>query len=142
MSKRWARAYTTGAFDCLHVGHIRLLRRAKENAEQLIVGVSTDKLIGDYKGKAPIQTLEERMEIVSSVRFVDRVVIQEDREKKTVDCLKLDCDCMVVGDDWKGSELFEKVEVELRKHGVEVLYLPYTKGISTTEYRKYLDMCK
>ena len=111
MLKKFNRVYTAGAFDCLHIGHIRLLKAAKKRGKNLVVAVSTNELIFDYKNKFPFQSLEERIEIVSSIKYVDEVVVQISRDNKLKDCLKNKCDCMVVGSDWEGTDFFKKLQL-------------------------------
>lgn len=123
--------YTTGVFDMFHIGHLNILKRARENCDYLIVGVSTDELVQAYKHKTPIIPYEERIAIVEAIRYVDRVVPQTDRDKAAAQ-ERLGFDIMFVGDDWKGSPLFTQVEETFRKRGVEVMYFPYTKGTSST----------
>jgi glycerol-3-phosphate cytidylyltransferase len=123
--------YTTGVFDLFHIGHLNILRRAKEQCEHLIVGVSTDELVREYKGKSPVIPFEERMAIVEAVKYVDQVVPQTNRDKfKAWEHFLFDC--LFVGDDWKGSALFNELEVRFRQVGVDIVYFPYTKGISST----------
>ena len=135
MQRKFNRVYTAGAFDSLHIGHIRLLKAAKQNGNKLIVAVSTDELILDYKKKAPLQTLKDRIEIVSSIKYVDEVVIQTSRDYKLNDCLNNKCECMVVGSDWKGTNFFNKLQKEFESKGLKIIFHPYTKGISTTIIR-------
>ena len=122
--------YTTGVFDLFHIGHLNLLRRAKSQCDWLIVGVSTDELVG-YKNKQAVIPFEERKEIVRSIRYVDEVVTQADMDKLGA-WNKYHFNVMFVGDDWKGTEKWKKIEEEMRKVGVQVVYFPYTKGISST----------
>lgn len=133
---KFNRIYTTGVFDSLHYGHIRLLANSKNICEHLCVGVSSDELVMKYKNKKPLQNLEQRIEVLSAVRYVDSIVIQNDRNNKLNDCIKNNCDCMVVGDDWKGSEIFAELEINLKKNNISLIYMPYTKGISSTLYSK------
>ena len=135
MQEKFNRVYTAGAFDCLHIGHIRLLKAAKKRGKNLVVAVSTNELIFDYKNIFPFQSLEERIEIVSSIKYVDEVVVQISRDNKLKDCLKNKCDCMVVGSDWEGTDFFKKLEKEFESKGLKIIYHPYTKGISTTIIR-------
>ena len=127
--------YTTGVFDMFHVGHLNILRRAKEQCDYLIVGVTTDELCESYKHKAPIIPYEERKAIVESIRYVDEVVPQIDRDKFGA-WERIHFNRMFVGDDWKGSTLFSEVEKRFREVGVEIVYFPYTKGTSSSILRE------
>lgn len=137
--KKYRVGYTTGVFDMFHIGHLNILRRAKEQCEYLIVGVSTDELVKEYKNKTPIIPFEERAEIVQSIDCVDRVIAQENRDKYEA-WRELKFDVMFVGDDWKGKPLFIKVEEEFKKVGVDVVYFPYTKDTSSTILREKLNV--
>ncbi len=123
--------YTTGVFDMFHIGHLNILRRAKEQCDYLIVGVSTDELCMSYKHKTPIIPYEERKAIVEAIKYVDEVVPQVDRDKFGA-WERLHFNRMFVGDDWKGSELFAEVEKQFSDIGVDIVYFPYTKGTSST----------
>ncbi len=135
MKKNKIIGYTTGVFDMFHVGHLNILRRAKEQCDYLIVGVTTDDLCESYKHKAPIIPYEERKAIVESIRYVDEVVPQTDRDKFGA-WERLHFNRMFVGDDWKGSALFSEVEKRFRNVGVEIVYFPYTKGTSSSILRE------
>lgn len=139
--KKYKVGYTTGVFDMFHIGHLNILRRAKEQCEYLIVGVSTDELVQEYKNKTPIIPFEERAEIVQSIDCVDKVVAQVDRDKFGA-WRELKFDVMFVGDDWKGKPLFVEVEKKLKKVGVDVVYFPYTKDTSSTILREKLNILK
>ena len=91
--------YTTGVFDLFHVGHLNILKRAREQCDFLIVGVSTDELVEQYKNKRPVICYQERMEIVKAIRYVDRVVPQTSRDKLAA-WKEHRFDKMFVGDDW------------------------------------------
>lgn len=132
--KKYKIGYTTGVYDMFHIGHLNLLKRAKEQCDFLIVGVSTDELVMKTKNKVPIIPFEERMEIVKSIRYVDKVVPQMDKDKFGA-WEKLKFDVMFVGDDWKGKPLFQDAEKKLNAVGVDVVYFPYTKHISSTQLR-------
>lgn len=123
--------YTTGVFDLFHIGHLNILKRAKNQCEFLIVGVSTDELVLEYKNKYPVIPHNERIEIVGSIRYVDKVIPQVNRDKFTA-WEEIRFDVMFVGDDWKGNPLFLEVEKKLQKVGVDIVYLPYTPGVSST----------
>ena len=139
--KKYKIGYTTGVFDMFHVGHLNILRRAKEQCDYLIVGVSTDELVKEYKNKVPVVPFEERCEIVQAIDCVDKVVAQENRDKFWA-WKKLGFDVMFVGDDWKGKPLFVEVEDEFKKVGVDVVYFPYTKDTSSTILREKLVSIK
>lgn len=123
--------YTTGVFDMFHIGHLNILKRAKELCDYLVVGVSTDELVESYKHKTPVIPYEERVAIVRAIRYVDEVVPQITRDKIEAQ-ERIGFDIMFVGDDWKGKPLFVEVESELAKRGVDVVYFPYTNGTSST----------
>jgi len=122
--------YTTGVFDLFHIGHLRLLGRAKEKCDKLIVGVTTDDLVS-YKYKKAVIPFEERIEIVRSIRCVDDVIPQVSMDKMEV-WKKIKFDVIFVGDDWKGTEKWSQYEIEFEKVGVKIIYFPYTKGTSST----------
>jgi glycerol-3-phosphate cytidylyltransferase len=129
--KKYKIGYTTGVFDLFHIGHLNILRSAKEQCEYLIVGVSTDELVQEYKNKLPVIPYEERSAIVEAIDCVDEVVPQINRNKFE-SWEKLKFDAMFVGDDWKGNTLFKELEAKLGEVGVKIVYFPYTKGVSST----------
>jgi glycerol-3-phosphate cytidylyltransferase len=122
--------YTTGVFDLFHIGHLNLLKNAKGMCDRLIVGVSTDELVR-YKNKKPVISYEERSEIVRSIRYVDAVIPQDDLNKLAA-WEKLNFNIMFVGDDWHNTEKWRTYESELSEVGVKIIYLPYTKGVSSS----------
>ena len=130
--------YTTGVFDMFHIGHLHLLKKAKRHCDYLIVGVSTDELVTSYKDKTPIITFRHRFEIVSALDVVDEVVIQADRDK-IKQFHEINYDVLFVGDDWKGSSIFDEVEAELAKFNAEVKYFEYTKAVSSTKFTSILQ---
>ena len=129
--------YTTGVFDLFHIGHLNLLRKAKEQCDYLIVGVSTDALVS-YKHKQAVIPFEERKQIVGAIKYVDEVVAQENMDKMAA-WEKLHFDVMFVGDDWKGTPKWEAYERQFREIGVEIVYFPYTKGTSSTLINETLE---
>ncbi len=129
--KKYKIGYTTGVFDLFHIGHLNLLKNAKEMCDYLIVGVSTDEVVESYKKKKPIIPYEERIAIVEAIRYVDRVVPQTDMDKMRA-WEELHFDVMFHGDDWKGSALYDQYIENFRKVGVEVEFLPHTQGTSST----------
>ncbi len=130
--------YTTGVFDLFHIGHLRILQKAKSKCDRLIVGVSTDELVETYKKKKPVIPFEERIEIVSALKCVDEVVPQVHRDKIGA-YHEIKFDVMFVGSDWKGSELFNEVESELAEYGVNVVYFEYTNNVSSTSLQSTLQ---
>ena len=123
--------YTTGVFDMFHIGHLNILKRAKMYCDYLIVGVSSDKLVRKEKNKTPVINQDERIEIVESIRYVDKVVPQFDKNKMAAfEVFKFDK--MFVGSDWRGTDVWNKFELDFSKIGVEIIYLDYTEGISST----------
>lgn len=122
---------TYGTFDLLHVGHVRLLRRLKALGDTLIVGVSTDAF-NAQKGKVSIYPFEERREIIESISFVDKVIAEEAWDQKSSDVKEYGVDILAMGDDWAGK--FDTLSSE-----VEILYLPRTEGISTTDVRTVIS---
>ena len=131
--------YTTGVYDMFHVGHLNLLKRARLECDYLIVGVTTDELCEERKGKRPIIPFVERMEIVEHIEFVDEVVPQVNMDKiEAWNNLKFNK--MFVGDDWKGSEQWNEIEQKFSGRGVEIVYLSYTRHTSSTKLRKVIDL--
>lgn len=129
--------FTAGAFDMFHVGHLNLLKNAKARCDYLIVGVNTDELITAYKNKHAIVPLEERMQIVRAIKYVDEVISVDTLDKEVIWEKKM-FDIVFIGDDWKGSARWNETEQIMRKHNVEVVYLPYTIGTTSTLLRERL----
>ena len=123
--------YTTGVFDLFHIGHLNILKRAKGQCDCLIVGVMTDELVWMYKHKKPVVPFAERIEIVGALRYVDEVVAEEVLDKKAA-WERLQFDAFFHGDDRKGSARYNQYEVLFKKLGVKLVFLPYTKGTSST----------
>ena len=133
--------YTTGVYDMFHIGHLNILRRAKEQCDFLIVGVSTDELVEREKHKTPVIPFAQRCEIVSAIRYVDKVVPQTDKNKLGA-WENYRFDKMFVGSDWKGSPEWKRYEGQLAPHGVEIVYLAHTDGISSTILAKKIAWIK
>ena len=129
--------YTTGDYDLFHIGHLNLLKNAKGMCDKLIVGVTVDELVA-YKGKQSMIPFEDRIEIVRSIKYVDAAVPQYDMDKLSA-CKKLGADILFVGDDWYGTEKWQKYEEEFAREGIKIVYFPYTKGISSTQITKALN---
>jgi glycerol-3-phosphate cytidylyltransferase len=126
--------YTTGVYDLFHIGHLNLLRNASALCDELIVGVTTDELSLEAKNKRPVVPYRERAEVVSSVRYVDRVVEQASYDKLAA-WRRLAFHVMFVGDDWRGTPAWERFEDEFRPLGVRIVYLPYTRHTSSSAVR-------
>lgn len=131
MTKKNKVGYTTGVFDLFHVGHLNILKKAKEQCDYLIVGVSTDEVVKGYKKKTPIISFEERAMIVEAIKYVDKVVPQRSLDKFEA-WEKLKFNVIFHGDDWKGSKMYQEIEGKFNDIGVEMVYFPYTKGTSST----------
>lgn len=123
--------YTTGVFDMFHIGHLNILKRAKENCDYLIVGVSTDELVESYKHKKPIIPFQERIAIVQAIKYVDEVIPQVSMDKFAA-WEVLHYDRLFHGSDWKGSSMYNDIEEKLKAVGAEVVFFPYTDGTSST----------
>ncbi|MBE6965548.1 MAG: glycerol-3-phosphate cytidylyltransferase [Ruminococcaceae bacterium] len=136
--KKYKIGYTTGVFDMFHIGHLNILKRAKEQCEYLIVGITTDALCFSRKNKYPIICEKERMEIVESIRYVDKVIPQNDMDKVRV-VKDLHADAVFVGSDWKGTSAWAEYEKSFAEVGCSVVYLDHTDGISSTILRERLN---
>ena len=132
--------YTTGVYDLFHIGHLNLLKNAKGMCDKLIVGVTADELVA-YKGKRAMIPFEDRIEIVRSCKYVDAAVPQYDMDKLAA-CKKLGAEFLFVGDDWYGTEKWKEYEKEFLEAGIRIVYFPYTKGISSTQITKALNMVR
>jgi len=120
------RVITFGTYDLFHIGHLRLLERSKQQGDYLIVGVSTDALSYSKKQKSPIYCEEDRMDIIKALKVVDEVFFEESLELKGEYIKKYKADVLVMGDDWEGR-------FDMFKDLCEVVYLPRTPSVSTTE---------
>ena len=127
------RVFTSGSFDLFHIGHLNILEKSAALGDELIVGVSTDELIEEYKGMKPIIPFEQRARIVASIKCVTKVV----KQTKLTEIAQLqreNIDIVTIGDDWKGKYL-EGLEWMKSQPGKEVVYFPYTPGVSTTQIK-------
>jgi glycerol-3-phosphate cytidylyltransferase len=135
--KKYKIGYTAGVYDMFHIGHLNILKKAKEQCEHLIVAVSTDELVA-YKNRKAIIPHKERMAIVESIKFVDQVVSQGDMNKHGA-WQKYKFDVMFVGSDWKNTDKWNEYEQQFARVGVEIIYFPYTEGSSSTKLRAVID---
>lgn len=129
--KKYKIGYTTGVFDMFHIGHLNILKRAREHCDYLIVGISTDEVVKEYKNKTPIIPFEERIAIVSELKCVDEVIPQVSMDKMKA-WEELHFDALFHGSDWKDSDMYKKIVEDFAKIGVDVVFLPHTEGISST----------
>jgi len=129
--------YLPGTFDLFHIGHLNIIRKAKEHCDYLIVGINTDETCFKMKNKIPIVPFEERCQIVEAIKYVDEVVEQNTSDRYEAWRL-YKFDRIFVGSDWKGSEKWRLLEEILEKEGSEVFYFDYTEGTSSTILRSKL----
>lgn len=134
--KKYKVGYTTGVFDLFHIGHLNILRRAKEQCDYLIVGVSTDELCKTYKNKTPVIPYEDRKAIVEAIKYVDKVVPQTSLDKLSA-WEELHYDALFHGSDWKDSEMYREIERKLSEVNVDMVFLPHTDRVSSSMLREY-----
>lgn len=135
--KKFRIGYTTGVYDMFHIGHLNILKRAKDMCDYLVVGVTTDELCYKRKNKYPIIREEDRMTIVKSIKYVDKVIPQNDMNKFNI-VNKIKADVVFVGSDWKGTDSWNQYEIEFAKINCSVVYLNHTDGISSSILREKL----
>lgn len=136
MSGYGNRLYIGGTFDCLHRGHINLLRRASEFG-RVVVSLNTDEFAARYK-RRPLVPLEDRMAVIKELRCVDEVIVNEGDEDSKPAILRARPTHIVHGDDWVGEDLMKQMGLSsewLEEQGIDFLYLPYTPEVSTTKLR-------
>ena len=136
MKKKEVIVYTSGTWDLFHIGHLNILEKSAALGDKLIVGVSSDELIYEYKGIKPVIPFEQRMRIVESIGVVSQVV-RQDILTDIRQLKEFDVDIVTIGDDWKNKYL-EGLEWMKSQSGKKVVYLPYTGGISTTSIKKII----
>lgn len=135
--KKYKIGYTTGVFDMFHIGHLNILRRAKEQCEYLVVGVTTDALCEVRKNHRPVIAEAERMAIVEAIKYVDCVVRQTDMDKLRA-VKEYGADAVFVGSDWQGTPAWDQYEKDFASVGCTVVYLEHTDGVSSTYLRERL----
>lgn len=126
------RILTYGTFDLFHIGHLRILERLADMADELFVGVSTDEF-NELKGKKSIFPYSERADIIGSMKMVTQVIPEKSWDQKEKDIKKFDIDIFAIGDDWAGK--FDHLQSIC-----DVTYLPRTEGISSTQIKKQLSL--
>lgn len=139
--KKYKVGYTCGVFDLFHVGHLNLLERCKEQCEYLIVGMCDDNYVREIKGKEPVINENDRLRILNALKCVDKAekVNSKTTDDKMLAWKRFKFDVLFSGDDWKGSERYLKTEKQFKEIGVSIEYLPYTKGISTTDLKNKMS---
>lgn len=142
--KKYKIGYTCGVFDLFHVGHLNLLERCKDMCDILIVGICDDDYVRNIKKTEPIFSQEERERIINSIGIVDSAYLVdiETTNDKMLALQKFHFDVLFSGDDWKGTERYNKTEKDFAKLGVSIEYLPYTKGISSSQIKESLNKIK
>ncbi|MDO4804700.1 MAG: adenylyltransferase/cytidyltransferase family protein [Lachnospiraceae bacterium] len=136
--KKYKIGYTQGVYDMFHIGHLNLLNNAKKYCDYLIVGVNSDALVEQYKHKTPVINQEERRIIVENIKAVDSCEVVDTLDK-VENYKRLHFDAIFIGDDWKGNARWAKTEEDLKPYGVDVVYLPHTQGVCSTDLRKVED---
>ena len=131
--------YAAGAFDLFHVGHLNILRHARDHCDMLVAGVVSDEMLHEVKGVDPFIPTAERADIVRGIRFVDHVHIERVPDKLAV-WREVGFTHFFKGDDWRGTEKGNRLEREFAEVGVEVVYFPYTAHTSSTQLRRALEV--
>ena len=131
--------YASGVYDLFHIGHLNLLRQARDRCDFLVAGVASAEMSQRLKGTTPVVPLTERLEIVRSVRFVDDVVVDEHINKADT-WHEVGFNIFFKGDDWRGTPKGARLEHDMELVGVEVVYLPYTATTSSTVLRRALRL--
>lgn len=132
--KKYKIGYTQGVYDMFHIGHLNLLNNAKKQCEYLIVGVNSDELVMEYKHKQTVIKEEERRAIVENIKAVDLAVITNSLDKIEA-WNEHHFDAIFIGSDWKGNPRWEQTKTDLQKVGAELVFLPYSDGVSSTDLR-------
>ena len=138
MSKHYKIGYTQGVYDMFHIGHLNLINRAKKYCDYLIVGVNADELVESYKHKTPVINQFERKMIIENLKAVDECVIVKTLDKLDI-WKELRFDAIFIGDDWKGNPRWEETKNQLAKVGADVVFFPYTDGVTSTLLRTEKD---
>ena len=133
--------YTGGTFDLVHSGHIRLLRACRRIAGQdgqVVVALNTDAFIEAYKGKPPVMSFDERKEVLKALKYVDDVVPNYTGADSKPTIAKVNPDFIVIGTDWAARDYYAQMGFTqnwLDSRGIQLVYVPYTQGISTTDLK-------
>lgn len=139
--KKYKVGYTCGVFDLFHVGHLNLLERCKAQCDYLIVGMCDDTYVREIKQKEPVINENDRLRILNAIKCVDRAekVDIATTDDKMLAWERFKFDVLFSGDDWKGSERYQKTEEQFKEIGACIEYLPYTQGVSTTDIKNKMS---
>ena len=135
MKQKKVIGYTAGVYDLFHIGHLNIFKNAKKYCNYLIVGVNTDELVQTYKSRKPIVPLEQRIEIVKAIKYVNKTEVQDSLDRLTP-AIKHKASVVFIGSDWQNSERWTENEKILKEHNIKVVFLPNTQGVSTTDLIK------
>ena len=135
--KKYKIGYTQGTYDLFHIGHLNLLKNAKEQCEYLIVGINTDRLVKEYKNKNVVISEQDRAKIVESIKFVDEIILTDTLDKKDI-ANKIKFNVIFIGSDWENKRWIE-TKKDMKKIGIDVVFLPHTDGISSTDIRAKIN---
>ena len=130
--------YTTGVFDLFHIGHLNIIKESKKKCDYLIVAVCSDELAFKLKKKKPVIPFQERIEIIKSLKYVDRAV-EEKVDDKTKVKKKYKINIIFKGDDWKNTRKWNQLEKELKKQNIKIIFIKYTKKTSSSLIKKILN---
>ena len=136
--------YTGGTFDLFHAGHVNLLKRCKEIAGELgsvVVSLNTDEFIKEYKGKPPIVSFSDRMAVLKACKYVDQVIANSGGADSKPTILQVNPNIVAIGTDWAKKDYYKQMQFTqdwLDDKDISLIYIPYTKGISSTEIKTRL----
>jgi len=133
------RGYVPGVWDLFHIGHLNILRRAREECDVLVIGAVTDDIVEATKGNRPVIPLAERMEILASLSLVDEVVLDDCTSDKMPMWQRVGFDVLFKGDDWRGTPKGAVLEASMAAVGARVVYFPYTHGTTSTILRQFIE---
>lgn len=131
---------TIGTFDHPHKGHVKLLQACKKIGDWVVVGVNTDEFVKKFKGKKPIMSLDERMTVIGELKSVDDVISNEEAGRELI--LKFQPDFLVIGTDWANKDYYKQInmtEDELEDYSIQLIYVPYTKDVSTSDIKRRIN---
>ncbi|KAA6326553.1 Glycerol-3-phosphate cytidylyltransferase [termite gut metagenome] len=130
--------FITGVFGLFHIGHLNILRQSHKYCDYLIVACAVDEFVKNKKGKYPFIPFGERIQILEAIKYIDKVVPQIQNNKLEM-WKKFQFNIIFVGDDWKGTQEWNEYEEAFPKIGVELIYFPYTRGISSSQLREIIE---